>query len=94
MKRIAALMLLVVLSFAGAIPAQAQRISPEENARQSRKAAKKQQKMLKKANKKQRKAMKKYEKAATKGDQKSEQAVETAPRVSLRLSQRFITNPQ
>jgi len=71
MKRIAALMLLVVLSFAAGIPAQAQLISPEENARQSRKAAKKQQKMLKKANKKQRKAMKKYEKQQRKATKKA-----------------------
>jgi uncharacterized protein YpmS len=54
MKRIAIFMLLVALSLAGAIPAQAQRISPEENARQSRnaikKAAKAQRKATKKAN--------------------------------------------
>ena len=62
MKRIAAFLLLVVLGVAGSIPAQAQRISPEENARRSSKAAKQQQKMLNKANKKQRKAMKKAEK--------------------------------
>jgi RecA/RadA recombinase len=71
MKRIAALMLLVVLSFAAVIPAQAQRISPEENARQSSKAAKKQQKMLRKANRKQRKAMKKYEKTQRKATRKA-----------------------
>lgn len=62
MKRIAAFLLLVGLGVAGSIPAQAQRISPEENARRSSKAAKQQQKMLNKANKKQRKAMKKAEK--------------------------------
>jgi sensor domain CHASE-containing protein len=71
MKRIAAFMLLVVLSVAGAISAQAQRISPEENARQSRKAIKKQQKMLNKANKKQRKAMKKYGKKQQKATKKA-----------------------
>jgi RecA/RadA recombinase len=58
MKRIAAFLLLVVLSVAGSMPAQAQRMSTEENARESRKANKKQQKMLNKANKKQRKSMK------------------------------------
>jgi hypothetical protein len=73
MKRIPAFMLLVALSFAGSIPAHAQRISPEENARQSSRAAKKQQKMLKKANKKQRKAMKKYEKAQRKATRKANQ---------------------
>jgi sensor domain CHASE-containing protein len=71
MKRIAIVMLLVVLSVAGAIPAQAQRISPQENARQSRKAIKHQQKMLNKANKKQNKAMKKAAKAQRKATKKS-----------------------
>jgi hypothetical protein len=71
MKRIAAFLLLVVLSVAGSIPVQAQRISTEENMRQSRQAAKKQQKFLKKANKKQRKAMKKYEKAQRKAVKKA-----------------------
>ena len=71
MKRIVAFMLLVALSVAGSIPAQAQRISPEENARQSGKAAKRQQKMLNKANKKQRKAMKKYAKAQRKATKKA-----------------------
>ena len=71
MKRIAAFMLLLVLAIAGSIPAQAQRTSPEENARQSRKAAKLQQKMLKRANKKQRKAMKKSEKAQRKAIRKA-----------------------
>jgi hypothetical protein len=71
MKRIAALLLLVAFSLAGAIPAQAQRISPQENARRSSKAAKKQQKMLRKANKKQRKAMKKAAKAQRKANRKA-----------------------
>ncbi len=60
MKRIVTFMLLLVaLSAAWSIPAQAQRISPQENARRSKKEIKKQQKMLNKANKKQAKAMKK-----------------------------------
>ena len=71
MRRVAAFMLLVVLSAAWAIPAQAQRVSVEENARQSRAAAKKQQKMLKKSAKKQRKAVKKYEKAQRKATKKA-----------------------
>ncbi|MFZ0796160.1 MAG: hypothetical protein WCA13_03810 [Terriglobales bacterium] len=70
MKRIA-FMLLVALSFVCAVPVQAQRMTPEQNARQSRKAAKKQQKFLNKANKKQRKAMKKYEKAQRKATRKA-----------------------
>jgi uncharacterized protein HemX len=60
MKRIVTFMLLLVaLGAAWSIPAQGQRISPQENARQSHKAIKKQQKMLNKANKNQAKAMKK-----------------------------------
>ena len=56
MKRIPAFLLLAALGFAAAMPAQAQRISPEQNQRESQKEIKKQQKMLKKANKKQAKA--------------------------------------
>ncbi len=60
MKRFAAFLLLVGLVLAGSsLYAKDQRITPEENARRSSKAAKQQQKMLKKANKKQRKAMNK-----------------------------------
>jgi len=66
MKRVAAFLLLAVLSLVAAIPANAQRISPAENARRSRKEIKQHQKMLNKANKKQRKAMKKAEKAQRK----------------------------
>jgi len=71
MKRIAALVLLMALSFAASTPAHAQRISPKENARQSRKAAQKQQKFLKKASKKQAKAAKKYEKQQRKATRKA-----------------------
>jgi sensor domain CHASE-containing protein len=71
MKRIATFLLLVVVSTAAAIPAQAQRISPQENARQSRKAIKHQQKMLNKANKKQNKAMKKAAKSQRKASKKA-----------------------
>ncbi len=46
MKRLPVFMLLIALALAASMPAQAQRISPEENARQSRRAAKKQQKMF------------------------------------------------
>ena len=63
------LLLLALLS--GAVPAHAQRMTPEQNARQSQKDAKKQQKMLKKANKKQQKAMKKAEKAQRKANKKA-----------------------
>ncbi len=71
MKRIAAFMLLVALSIAWSIPAQSKRISPQQNALHSSKAAKKQQKMLKKANKRQRKAMKKAAKAQRKANKKA-----------------------
>lgn len=67
MKQIAAFILLVALSVAGTIPAYAQRSTVDENARQSQKAAKRQQKASKKAAKQQRKAMKKY----TKGQHKA-----------------------
>ncbi len=72
MKRIAVFLLLAILSASLTIPAYGQRISVEENARQSRKAAKKQEKMLKKSNKKQRKAAKKYEKAQKKAIKKAQ----------------------
>ncbi|MGO9862835.1 MAG: hypothetical protein ACLPLR_04415 [Terriglobales bacterium] len=64
MKRIAAFILLVAFSLAGAIPVQAQLISPQEHARRSQKAAKKQQKAYKKAVKKQLKANRKAAKKA------------------------------
>ncbi len=62
MKRIKGLLLLV-LSFAVSTSLQAQRMSPEENARQSAKAVKTQQKMLQKKNRKQARATRKFEKA-------------------------------
>ena len=71
MKRIAVLTLLVALSVAWSIPTKAQRMSVEENARQSRKADKKQQKINRKAAKKQQKATKKYEKAQRKAAKKA-----------------------
>jgi hypothetical protein len=72
MKRLAALVLLAILSFTCfGTAAYAQRMTPEQNARQGSKAAKKQQKMLKKANKKQRKATKKFEKAQRKATRKA-----------------------
>jgi uncharacterized protein YpmS len=70
MKRIGAFFLLLALSVAVSLPVHAQRMSPQESARQSRRAAKRQQKMLKRANKKQRKAQKKYEKAQRKHTKK------------------------
>jgi hypothetical protein len=73
MKRIAAFLLLVALSIAAPVPASGQRMTPQENARRSSKASKKQQKMLKKASRKQRKAMKKYEKAQRKQTKKANQ---------------------
>lgn len=75
MKRIFTFMLFVAICIACSMPVAAQRISPEENARQGRAAAKKQQKMLKKANKKQNKAMKKYEKAQRKSVKKANKRI-------------------
>ncbi|HEV2728579.1 MAG TPA: hypothetical protein VGV15_00985 [Terriglobales bacterium] len=61
MNKIATFLLLVAL-VASALPSNAQFTSPEENARQSRAAAKQQQKAMKKSARKQQKAMRKYQK--------------------------------
>jgi Tfp pilus assembly protein PilV len=71
MKRIATFVLLIALSIAGTISVHAQRTTPEEDARQSRKAAKAQQKMLNKSNRRQRKAQKKAMKAQRKSVRKA-----------------------
>lgn len=66
MKRLLAFTFLALL-IAVSIPARAQkRITPEENARLSQKAQKKQAKAMKKAAKRQQKAMKKSNKAQQK----------------------------
>lgn len=64
MKRLAALILLAVLSLAGSLPAVAQRENRSigENGREARKAAKQQQKASKKLSRNQRRAAKKYQK--------------------------------
>jgi len=68
MKRIAAFLLLLVLSVAGSTTANAQRenTSIGENGREAKKAAKQQRNYVKKNAKKQRKAMKKDQKAQRK----------------------------
>jgi uncharacterized protein YdaU (DUF1376 family) len=73
MKRLAAFVLLALFSLnvAMAAPTHAQRMSPEENARQSRQAAKKQRKALKKSVKQQRKAAKRAAKAERKATRKA-----------------------
>jgi len=71
MKRTALFALLVALSVAWSIPAKAQSSGVAEYARQSRVAAKKQQKMYRKSAKEQQKAMKKYEKAQRKAARKA-----------------------
>jgi uncharacterized protein HemX len=73
MKRIAAFTLLVALGVAGAMPAQAQSKTVEDNSRQSE-AAREQRKMLKKAAKKQRKDMKRAAKAQRKAQKANRQA--------------------
>ncbi len=71
MKQLLALILLAVMTVC---PTYAQkRISPQENARQSQKAQKKQQKAMKKATKKQQKAMRKSAKAQQKALRKTHQ---------------------
>ena len=69
MKRAA--LFLALITLATVMPIQAQRISPEQNQRQSQKEIKHQQKFLNKANKKQRKAQKKYAKQQRKATQKA-----------------------
>ncbi len=71
MKRVATFVLLALFSFTCLVPAYAQRLTPEQNARQSRKAGKKQQKMLKKSAKQQRKANKRSLKAQRKATKKA-----------------------
>lgn len=71
MKPFAVCTLLLALSLAWSIPAETQRISVAENARQSANAARKQQKALRKAEKRQRKVMKKSEKAQRKALKKA-----------------------
>ena len=71
MKRLGILILLAILSLGCLTSAYAQVMTPEQNAKQSRKAEKKQQKALNEANKKQRKAAKKYQKAEQKATKKA-----------------------
>jgi hypothetical protein len=63
--------LLLALSFAWSIPVEAQQISVAENARQSAKAAKQQQKAYNKSARRQQKAEKKSEKAQRKANKKA-----------------------
>jgi hypothetical protein len=70
MKRAALFTLLVALSVAWSIPAEAQSPGVAEYAHQSMVAAKKQQKINRKVAKKQQKAMKKYEKTQRKAAKK------------------------
>lgn len=73
MKRLVVFML-VLFAVAGSVPARAQkRISVEENARQSQKAQKNQQKNMKKSAKQQQKAMKKSAKAQRKALKRAQQ---------------------
>jgi hypothetical protein len=71
MKPFAVCTLLLALNLAWARPAEAQRISVAENARQSANAAREQQKTLRKAEKRQRNAMKKSERAQRKALKKA-----------------------
>jgi uncharacterized protein HemX len=70
MKRIAALVLLVALTVGVAMPALAKTTTVEDT-RQSRSAAKKQEKMMKKEAKRERKAMKRAAKAQRKAQKAS-----------------------
>jgi uncharacterized ion transporter superfamily protein YfcC len=75
MKRVPALVLLALFSLTFLAPAYAQRLTPEQTVRQSKKAGKKQQKMLKKSAKQQRKAMKRSTKASRKATKKANRAL-------------------
>ena len=75
MKRVAAFLLLALFSFTWLVPAYAQRLTPEQAARQSKREVKKQQKMLKKSAKQQRKAMKRSTKAQRKATKKANKAL-------------------
>jgi Skp family chaperone for outer membrane proteins len=73
MRRIAAFLLLIALSIAFPLPAQAENTATTaENMRRAKKGAKQHEKVLKKMNKKQRKSMKKYEKAQRKSARKAQ----------------------
>ena len=72
MKRIAAFLLLMALSVAFSMPAQAENTAATaENRRRAHREAKQHQKVLKKLSKKQRKAMKKSDKAQRKAAKKA-----------------------
>jgi hypothetical protein len=74
MKRFAALVLLALLSLGSLAAAdKSPRMTPEQNAKASRKADKKQAKMLRKANRKQAKAARKFAKADRKANKKANQ---------------------
>lgn len=73
MRRIAAFMLLIALSVACSLPAQAENTAAAaENMRRAKMAAKQHEKVLKKLNKKQHKAMKKYDKTQRKAAKKAQ----------------------
>ena len=72
MKRITAIALLAILSFAWSRSAKAQIFKGPDSARQAQKAAKKERKAQAKAARKQQKAMNKYDKAQRKAAKKSQ----------------------
>jgi hypothetical protein len=74
MKRIAAFLLLAVLSFAWAMPAQAQIFTGPDAARQAQQAAKRNQKTANKAAVKKERALQKAAKKQQKAVRKSEKA--------------------
>jgi hypothetical protein len=74
MKRVSVLLLLVVLSFAWPVPAEAQIFRGPDAARQAQKASKKNQKTANKAARKKEKALQKAAKKQRKAVQKSTRA--------------------
>ena len=74
MKRLAALIMVAVLSFACTLPLHAQSpITDEANAKHAEKAQKQREKEMRKAAKRQEKAMQKNEKARRKAMEKAQQ---------------------
>lgn len=87
MRRLASLLLLAAMSFAGAMPACAQRIGTTAYERNSARASKHQQKMMKKAAKQQKKMLKKAQKAQNKQLKNAKKADAKANRNFHRIPQ-------
>ena len=88
MKRIAVLILLVMVSAGTSIPAKAQGVSPAEDTPKSQKAAKNQQKATEKYQRTQQKAQQKAQRKADKDQQKAMKKYEMEQRKLLKNANR------